>query len=946
MKCLTPLLLILALFLIAAPCVLAFAPADLNQDGVVDATDMGIFFHAWKDYRANVALTGFELNADVYPVGSPDGKIDHNDFSVFLDSFLGSFKPSINLADYLAYNIGDQRCWVDSGGIFHWQDNVAALAGQPTGFTEKHIPITPAGEVDDQWLVSGGTITAYGTMVGGVAYTYSTPMALPAKLVQGTPVELSSDLSPSGHIDMTLTLLDVNKTVTMVGAAHTWTATCAKVEIVKDGTVGGTAYHDDRIEWLAPGMGPVEEDTDPASPGTQIMTLQYLKVGTTTYGTLPTATTAGLYPMAQGNMHIFQSTDNTFGQKILAPKTVGTQSCGVQADFSLPDGDSAQYFTLAGGSASGFAGFKLSHDDYDYVFSPAVAFGTTWTMGSAIIGSGSVSYNGNASYGTYSAVVCPVGFEQTVAAAGTTFSHCVVFDFHLSATQTGQPSPFWTMDTRVWLAPNVGPVQVADLSTVATPSSVRAAAAKGQVRTADAGVSGVKQAVYIKSGSSTYGTQPSVDWGAAMKLATGNAWGLAQSGDSDPHVFAVEAPETLGSVTGTIPLTAMQGGSGSYPNVASIESDHYYVSASQVELVGHTNDPDDNGYPLTMVGASPMAFPRTLTMGDSFVTAWTTVKDASTGLPVQVNGQTMQMRMTVSLVGNGTSHNTILGTDFTGCNTVQRYLETSVSGSAPELDIYVYDANAGMAEYHTVKTGNGNSDWYLKWARVGANTWGGAENGSHDPAVTLPIATGNDWRLGPTSPSIDYDTWSVGVSGSAPGYASGVYPVTRAQDAADPKPNVGRYVTEAAARLLLGIDFYTSAGAGPYPAWFAPAFSEPRPWPIGLVVRTNMTAAVGAPVNQNYQYLMVRVPVDFGLTVVTPAGTFNNCVAAAELQQFALAGTTTAWTWKHFYTVYAPGVGPVEYWERKGVQGGTIESSYSKYGLLQYADVGGTHIGP
>ncbi len=279
-----PPLLILGLLLVVAPCAFAFDPADLNQDGIVDAADMGIFFHAWKDYRAGTpvaSLPGAEPRADL----NSDGLIDHNDFRAFLESFL-SLNPSINLADYLVYNIGDQRYWVDHGGNFHWRDSVEAIASHPTWVNERHTPIMLSSEVDDLWWSGGGKIIAEGIVVGGVTCTYVTPMTLPATLMRGVPVTLSSDVSPNGHIDMTLSLLDVNQTASM-GTVATWNGSCAKVEIVKDGTINGSPYHDDRIEWLAPGTGPVQEDLSPADPGTSIVTLQYLKVGSTTLGTLP-----------------------------------------------------------------------------------------------------------------------------------------------------------------------------------------------------------------------------------------------------------------------------------------------------------------------------------------------------------------------------------------------------------------------------------------------------------------------------------------------------------------------------------------------------------------------------------------------------------------------------------------------------------------------------------
>jgi hypothetical protein len=930
-------LVFVALFLAVAPLALAFDAADLNQNGEVDATDAGIFFQAWRHYRAQIPLTGVELNADVYPVGSPDGVIDRNDFRVFVEAFVQSYAPKINPADFLVFNDGDKRYFVDGGGIYLWRDQVDALAGR---FQERRLRVIPTDETREEWLVQSGHVIAYGMTTGGGggggggAYTYATPMQLPDKLAQGVPVVGESDvlsgLTPVGHITLTLTLLEVEQTV--VGAGHTWGG-CCEVRVRREGTINGQPCLDDRIVWLAPGMGPVKEDTNPASPWTSMATLQYIKVGSTIYGTIPSAAPTGLYPMAAGNMFILQFADFTVGQKILAPKTVGGHSCGVQAEFGLPDGDSAQYFSLSSGSVSGFAGFKLSHDDpYHYALSPAVSFGTTLTMGNTIVGSGAVQQydeknNTSTSYGTYVAYICPVGFEQTVTVGTTALQHCVVLDFYMSATRTGESDPFWEVETRTWFAPGAGPVKVMMLG-------------------GGGGSGAYGPAIYVKSGANTYGTKPTMDLGNAMKLATGNAWGLAQGEESDPHVFAVEAPETL-TLGGPscYPVTETWGlDSPPHPVVGSIQSDHFYVSASQVQWVGHRNDPDDNGYPLTIVMASPLTFPRTLTMGDSFVTPLTTGTDASTGLPVKINGQTLQIRTTVSFVGTRTSHNTILGRDFTDCSVVERYIEVPVMGYA-ELYIYVYDANVGVVEYHTVQAGGNNSDWLLKWARVvGAQPLGEVDLVDFNIATYFPLATGNQWRLGPTSPSSTYATGLVGSPGSGGGYTNW-YPVTMIEDS-QTWSTVDRCVTDSSARRYVGGDYYTSTGAGPYPMWFTPAFTVPRPWQIGLVSRGSMTGTVvGAPGNPTFQIQAVQLPVAFGLTVVRPFRTFYNCVAVAGLMQYKQVGTTQ-WGWEHKYTVYAPEVGPVAYWLRRTLPGETQEDTYSKYGLLQWADVGGVYIGP
>jgi hypothetical protein len=181
---------------------------------------------------------------------------------------------------------------------------------------------------------------------------------------------------------------------------------------------------------------------------------------------------------------------------------------------------------------------------------------------------------------------------------------------------------------------------------------------------------------------------------------------------------------------------------------------------------------------------------------------------------------------------------------------------------------------------------------------------------------------------------------SVGALTSGGGYS--YHPVTDQFDT-ETEPDVPLYDdTLSTARRWVGdAGMYNNSGGGPYTAYISPAFSEPRPWQIGLVSRGSATLTVPGA---SYQGRFAEVPVWFGLTVVTPAGTFHNCVAMARLMEYAPAGTTNQWKWEHWYTILAPGIGPVGRWDREGSQTGTIEGEPDpRFGLLQSADVGGTH---
>jgi hypothetical protein len=923
-------LVFVALFLAVAPLALAFDTSDLNHDGEVDARDAGIFFQAWRHYRAQIPLTGLELNADVYPVGSPDGVIDRNDFRVFVEAFVQSYTPKINLADYMVFNVGDKRYWVDNDIIFQWRDEVALLAGQPDGVNEQHLPVLPVDEIHDHWLLQSGHIIAYGITIGGQTYTYATPMQLPDKLTQGVPVTVESDVRQGatnfGHVALTLTLLETGQTV--AAPAHTFTG-CAKVEVVRHGTINSVEYDDDSIYWLGPGMGWVQRDRDPAHPGTYMARVQKIKVGATEYGSVPSAAVAGLLPLPAGNMVILQQGDMTHGQSVLSSKTLSGQTVGVLAAFGLPVGDDAEYFTLAGGAASGLAGWKAWGDPYDYALSPVVSFGSTFTMGASVtVEDGKVKYNGNNSYADYQAVICPVGIEQTVNAAGTAFQHCVALDWHVGAVRPGHIEGLRQEDTRLWLAPGVGIVQMQGLDDIGNATGP------------------VFPAVYAKSGATTYGTQPPMDLGNAMKLAAGNAWGLGYPSRDEWKVFSVEAAETVGSITGAVPLTEVRSNTygGGQSLFAAMQSDYYYLTPTQMRLVGHRAEPDDFGGPITLIGSTATNnHARVLAMGDSSVTTgWMALVDSRTGLPVLVNGQQLSMRRTMCYAGRATSYNAILGTDFAGCDVVQAYQEFkrgSIPWGAPEIYTWLYDAQAGMVEYHQVRSGEGGEDWWLKWARVGARTWGGVESISFDIATYFPIAQGNTWRLGPTAPSTSYENWVVDSARTVGSYTN-TFPVIMTPQGST-TPGKSYYQTDATTRRWVAEDFWASPTMGPYLTPLTPPVPEPRTWAMGAVVRTNLTFSVPA-MGMTWSGTEAEVPVGFGMSVSTPAGTFNNCVATA-LISYGRDATGYA-HWEHQYRIYAPDVGPAEYWARDADSpGGTIETSYSRFGQLQSATVGGVH---
>jgi hypothetical protein len=237
MSRISALLALVGLIFALAPPVHAFDAGDLNQDGVVDQKDMAILYQAWRDFRAGTAvasLPGSEPRADI----NADGVIDHKDFGLFLDSWMGTYKPSITTTDFLVFNVGDKRYWVDSDGIFQWRDSLLALTGFADGVDEQHLPVLEVDEVHDQWRMTGGHILATGIYLGGQGYTYAEPMQLPDKLVQGVAAMVESDVmqgtTNEGHLSLTLTLLDIDQTVATT--AHTYPG-CAKVEVVRHGTI-------------------------------------------------------------------------------------------------------------------------------------------------------------------------------------------------------------------------------------------------------------------------------------------------------------------------------------------------------------------------------------------------------------------------------------------------------------------------------------------------------------------------------------------------------------------------------------------------------------------------------------------------------------------------------------------------------------------------------------
>ncbi len=751
MSRISALLALVGLIFALAPPVHAFDAGDLNQDGVVDQKDMAILYQAWRDFRAGTAvasLPGSEPRADI----NADGVIDHKDFGLFLDSWMGTYKPSITTTDFLVFNVGDKRYWVDSDGIFQWRDSLLALTGFADGVDEQHLPVLEVDEVHDQWRMTGGHILATGIYLGGQGYTYAEPMQLPDKLVQGVAAMVESDVmqgtTNEGHLSLTLTLLDIDQTVATT--AHTYPG-CAKVEVVRHGTINSVAYDDDSIYWLAPAMGWVQRDRNPASPGTNMARLQYIKVGTTEYGTIPTASVANLYPLTAGNLLIVMNGSTVDGQKCISTvKSLAGVTVAFQATLGLPVGDSGEYLKQSSGCMSGIAGWKNSGDVNDYALSPMVNFGSTFTLGTSIMSSGAVKYNGNNNYATYEAVICPTAIDQTVVATGTTFQHCAVLDWHLSATVTGFDL-LHGEDTRLWFAPGVGIVQVQSLDNLGNTVGDRS------------------PAVYVRVGSTTYGTQPTIDAGAAMKLAQGNAWGYADSTSNGSwDTVTIEAPETISGVSASS-VTEIRGDGGSQ-TFDRIQSDYWRTTASNLSFCGHRADPDDDG-PTGIgmrkyTGASTMDVARTLAMGDEVSSAWVNLYDSRQ--PSLVIGQ---MRVTM-LLASGMSMDTPAGT-FSNCQVVEELLEiATTSGGMVNLITRVVDPTAGVIAYQSADSTSAGTLWKLVWGRVGANTWGGV--GGLNIDTSFPLVQGNTWQLGIDT---DYQTWLVEAAQTMNGF-TGTVPVS------------------------------------------------------------------------------------------------------------------------------------------------------------------------
>ena len=330
---------LIGLFLVMAPLAHAFDTGDLNQDGIVDRDDLAIAFQAWRDFRAGTSvasLPGLEPRADI----DHDGDIDHDDFAAIVGDFLHVGKASVNTADFLVFHVGDKRYWVDPDNIYQWKDMLVALSGYADGVDEKHLPVLEVDEVHDQWRMTGGHIFAHGIYLGGQAYTYATEMQLPDKLLQGTAATVESDVmqdaANKGHLSLTLTLVDVDQTV--VTPAHTYSH-CAEIRVVRHGTINTVPYDDDSIYWLAPGLGWVQRDRDPSNPGTFMARLQYLKVGTTEYGTIPTALVANLYPLAVNNLLIVKDGNTVDGQKVFTTtKSLSGVTVAMQGSLGLPGG--------------------------------------------------------------------------------------------------------------------------------------------------------------------------------------------------------------------------------------------------------------------------------------------------------------------------------------------------------------------------------------------------------------------------------------------------------------------------------------------------------------------------------------------------------------------------------------------------------------------------------
>jgi hypothetical protein len=98
----------------------------------------------------------------------------------------------------------------------------------------------------------------------------------------------------------------------------------------------------------------------------------------------------------------------------------------------------------------------------------------------------------------------------------------------------------------------------------------------------------------VRVGSTTYGTQPTIDAGAAMKLAQGNAWGYADSTSNGSwDTVTIEAPETISGVSASS-VTEIRGDGGSQ-TFDRIQSDYWRTTASNLSFCGHRADPDDDG---------------------------------------------------------------------------------------------------------------------------------------------------------------------------------------------------------------------------------------------------------------------------------------------------------------------------------------------------------------
>ncbi len=86
---------------------------------------------------------------------------------------------------------------------------------------------------------------------------------------------------------------------------------------------------------------------------------------------------------------------------------------------------------------------------------------------------------------------------------------------------------------------------------------------------------------------------------------------------------------------------------------------------------------------------------------------------------------------------------------------------------------------------------------------------------------------------------------------------------------------------------------------------------------------------------------MVESPAVFNLTVEAPAGTFTGCVGVARLLD--AVDNLGKEHWEKSFIKYASGVGPVEYWVRSADPPDSVPTTYTHWGSLQQADVGGVH---